>query len=91
MTKADLSEIVYEKAGLSKRECSALVDALFETMKETLANGEGLKISGFGSFAVRAKAPRVGRNPQTGESITLPGRKVVTFRASTVLKGDLDG
>lgn len=86
MTKADLTDSVYERVGFSKKESADLVDQLFETMKDSLAEGENLKISGFGNFVVREKAPRPGRNPQTGDTITITGRRVVTFKASTVLK-----
>jgi len=86
MTKADLTEAIYEKIGFSKKESAELVDMVFETIKETLSDGENLKISGFGSFVVRKKDSRVGRNPQTGDAITISQRKVVTFKASPVLK-----
>ena len=86
MTKADLTDAIYEKIGLSKRESAQMVDMVFESMKESLAAGENLKISGFGSFVVREKEPRIGRNPQTGDTITIEKRRVVTFRPSSVLK-----
>ena len=86
MTKAELSESVYQRLGLSRRESSEMVDSVFEVIKETLAEGENLKVSGFGSFVVRAKDSRIGRNPQTGDAITITQRKVVTFKASPVLK-----
>lgn len=90
MTKAELSESVYQRLGLSRRESSEMVDSVFEVIKETLAEGENLKVSGFGSFVVRAKGSRIGRNPQTGDAITIEPRKVVTFRPSPVLKGALN-
>ena len=86
MTKADLTEAIYEKVGFSKKESADLVDLVFETVKETLSDGDNLKVSGFGSFVVRQKEARVGRNPQTGEAITISQRRVVTFKASPVLK-----
>ena len=86
MTKADLAEAIYERIGFSKRESAELVDLLFETMKDTLSEGENLKISSFGNFVVRQKEARVGRNPHTGEAITIAARKVVTFKASQKLK-----
>lgn len=86
MTKADLTEAIYEKIGFSKKESAELVDLVFDTVKETLARGENLKVSGFGSFVVRQKDSRIGRNPQTGDAITITQRKVVTFKASPVLK-----
>ena len=86
MTKAELTESIYERIGFSKKESAELVDMVFETIKETLSSGENLKVSGFGSFVVRQKDARIGRNPQTGEAITISQRKVVTFKASPVLK-----
>ena len=86
MTKADIIEQIYEKVGFSKKESSEIVELVFDTMKETLEKGEKIKISGFGNFVVRAKRPRVGRNPQTGEEIEISARRVLTFRPSQVLK-----
>ncbi len=95
MTKADLVEAVYAQleAGsrVSKRESSELVELVFDTMKETLGSGDKVKISGFGNFIVRHKKPRVGRNPQTGSEITISERRVLSFKASQVLKGSLNG
>ncbi|MBU1534735.1 integration host factor subunit alpha [Myxococcota bacterium] len=91
MTKADIIEKVYERiTSLSKREASDLVEAVFETMKDTLGSGESLKISGFGSFIIRDKTSRPGRNPKTGKSITISERKVLTFRPSQILKKSLN-
>lgn len=90
MTKADIIEQIYEKIGFSKKESSEIVELVFDTMKETLENGEKIKISGFGNFLVRAKRSRVGRNPQTGQSIEISARKVLTFRPSQVLKQALN-
>ncbi len=86
MTKADIIEKVYEKVGFSKRECAEIVETVFETMKETLEKSEKIKISGFGNFVVRDKRQRVGRNPHTGDAITISARRVLTFKASQVLK-----
>jgi integration host factor subunit alpha len=86
MTKADIVEKVYEKIGLSKRESVELVEKVFETLKETLESGEKIKIAGFGNFVVKAKSDRRGRNPQTGEAITIEARKVLTFKPSMILK-----
>lgn len=95
MTKADLVEAVYAQleggSRVSKRESSELVELVFDTMKETLGNGDKVKISGFGNFVVRHKKPRVGRNPQTGTEITITERRVLSFKASQVLKGALNG
>jgi len=95
MTKADLVEAVYAQleggSRVSKRESSELVELVFDTMKETLGSGDKVKISGFGNFVVRHKKPRVGRNPQTGSEITISERRVLSFKASQVLKGSLNG
>jgi integration host factor subunit alpha len=90
MTKAEIVEQIYERVGFSKKEASELVERVFETIKETLANGEKVKISGFGNFVVRDKNARKGRNPQTGEEILLDARRVLTFKPSLVLKNNLN-
>ena len=90
MTKADIVEAIYEKVGFSKKEAAELVELVFETIKETLETGEKIKISGFGNFVVRRKQPRIGRNPQTGEEITITDRRVLTFKPSAVLKEALN-
>ena len=90
MTKADLIESVYEKVGFSRKESAEIVEMVFELVKETLEKSEKLKISGFGNFTVRSKRPRKGRNPQTGEEIEISARKVLTFKASQVLKNALN-
>jgi integration host factor subunit alpha len=86
MTKADIVERVYEKADFNKTESLQVVDIFFELMKGTLAGGEDLKISGFGNFIVKHKADRRGRNPVTGEALTIEARSVLTFKPSPVLK-----
>ncbi|MCB9638954.1 MAG: integration host factor subunit alpha [Myxococcales bacterium] len=91
MTKADLIEEVYETVGFSKKDSAELVDLVFNTLKETLENGEKLKVSGFGNFVVREKKSRIGRNPQTGQEIEISARKVLTFKPSQVLKNALNG
>lgn len=91
MTKAELVERVYEKAGITKKDSGDLVEAVFEMMKSTLEAGEKLKISGFGNFEVKKKADRKGRNPQTGEQINISARSVLTFKPSTVLKSAING
>jgi len=90
MTKAEIVEQIYEKIGFSKKESADIVEMVFDTMKDTLSKGEKIKISGFGNFVVRQKRSRVGRNPQTGESIEISARKVLTFRPSHVLKEALN-
>jgi integration host factor subunit alpha len=91
MTKAEIVDRIAEKSGFSKKEAVELVELLFETMKDTLAGGENLKISGFGKFEVKQKADRRGRNPQTGEEITIESRKILTFKASSMLKDSING
>ncbi|HZP42222.1 MAG TPA: integration host factor subunit alpha [Candidatus Binatia bacterium] len=86
MTKADIVERIYEKVGFSKKEATEVVEAIFELVKKRLERGEKVKISGFGNFVVNEKRPRKGRNPQTGEEIVISGRRVLTFKASQVLK-----
>lgn len=91
MTKADIVENVYEKLGVySKKEAAEIVEIVFETVKDTLANGEKLKISGFGNFVVRKKDERIGRNPKTGQKISISARSVLTFKPSQVLKNALN-
>jgi integration host factor subunit alpha len=86
MTKADIVEKIHEKVGFSKKESSEMVEAVFSLMKSTLETGEKLKIAGFGNFEVKQKADRRGRNPQTGETITIEARCILTFKPSNVLK-----
>jgi integration host factor subunit alpha len=86
MTKNDIVEQVHRKVGLSKRESAELVDLALEIMMETLEKGEHVKVSGFGNFVVRQKRARRGRNPQTGEEMTITPRKVLTFKPSELLK-----
>lgn len=91
MTKADIVENVYEKIGFSKKEASELVELVFGSLKNVLVEGDKVKISGFGNFLVREKRARIGRNPQTGDQITISARRVLTFRPSQVLKAILNG
>jgi len=91
MTKADIVELVYEKIGFSKKEASELVEMVFSNLKDVLCQGDRVKISGFGNFVLREKKSRIGRNPQTGEQITISARRVLTFRPSQVLKAMLNG
>src|SRR5690606_34763771 len=90
MTKADIVEALYEKIGFSKKEAADLVELVFNTIKDTLSKGSKIKISGFGNFVVREKRARVGRNPQTGESIEITARRVLTFRPSQVLRAEVN-
>jgi len=89
LTKADIVERVYKEAGFSKKEAGDLVDLVFKVIKDTLAKGEKVKISGFGNFSIRDKSTRMGRNPQTGDAMEISARRVLTFRPSQVLKEDV--
>ncbi|MDX8383406.1 MAG: integration host factor subunit alpha [Ghiorsea sp.] len=89
MTKAEIANIISERVGLSKKESSLIVETVLEEIKDVLEKGEDVKISGFGHFMVRSKNARRGRNPKTGESITIEPRKVITFRASQLVKDQL--
>ncbi|MGO9611665.1 MAG: integration host factor subunit alpha [Dissulfurispiraceae bacterium] len=86
MTKADIVNLVLNKVGLPRNETQEIVEAIFNTIKETLAAGESIKVSGFGTFTVRKKSARIGRNPKTKEEVEITPRRVVTFRASDHLK-----
>ena len=86
LTKAHLAELLFEQIGLNKRESKDMVDAFFELIVQELVSGNDVKLSGFGNFQIRTKAPRPGRNPRTGESIPIGARRVVTFHASSKLK-----
>ncbi|HCK32923.1 MAG: integration host factor subunit alpha [Micavibrio sp.] len=86
LTRADLADSIYEEVGLSRHESAELVESIIEEICSTLATGENVKVSGFGSFSVRQKGERIGRNPKTGEEIPIKPRKVLVFKASHVLK-----
>ncbi|MCX7816855.1 MAG: integration host factor subunit alpha [Syntrophales bacterium] len=86
MTKIDIVHDIYEKMGISKKDAARILDSLFELMKSKLARGEKIKISGFGSFVVKEKRSRKGRNPQTGAEIIISARRVLTFKSSQVLR-----
>ena len=90
MTKADIVERIYEKVGFSKKEASEVVESIFEIIKSRLEHGDKVKISGFGNFVVNQKRPRKGRNPQTGETIVIRGRRVLGFKASPMLKKSMN-
>lgn len=90
MTKAEIIESVYERVGFSKKESAEIVELVFDTIKESLEQGEKVKISGFGSFEVRDKKSRIGRNPQTGEEIEIAARRVLVFRPSQLLRAALN-
>lgn len=91
LTKADLADLLFERLGLNKRESKDMVEAFFELVSQHLTQGEDVKLSGFGNFQIRHKAPRPGRNPRTGELIPIEARQVVTFHASHKLKAVVQG
>lgn len=86
LTKAQLADMLYEQIGFNKRESKDIVDAFFEVISARLIQGDDVKLSGFGNFQIRTKAPRPGRNPRTGEPVAIEARRVVTFHASPKLK-----
>jgi len=86
LTKAQLADLLFDQIGLNKRESKEMVDAFFDLVSQSLVEGDDVKLSGFGNFQIRTKAPRPGRNPRTGELIPIQARRVVTFHASTKLK-----
>lgn len=90
ITRADLSEAVYQEVGLSRNESADLVEAVLGEIAEALTLGQTVKISSFGSFSVRQKGQRVGRNPKTGEEVPILPRRVLVFRASHVLKNRIN-
>ncbi len=91
ITRADLAEAVYEEVGLSRNESSDLVESVLDEVSNALISGENVKISSFGSFSIREKGERIGRNPKTGVEVPISPRKVVVFRASHVLKDRVSG
>lgn len=91
LTKAELADLLFERLGLNKRESKDMVEAFFDIIHAALVGGKDVKMSGFGNFNIRRKAPRPGRNPRTGEAIPIKARNVVTFHASHKLKGIVQG
>ena len=91
VTRADLCEAVYQKIGLSRTESSKLVEAVLDEICDAVARGENVKLSSFGSFIVRDKGERIGRNPKTGVEVPITPRRVMTFRASQMLKDRIVG
>tara|TARA_A100000164_G_scaffold40991_1_gene31241 strand:- start:139 stop:450 length:312 start_codon:yes stop_codon:yes gene_type:complete len=89
-TRSTLSEAVFKNVGLSRNESANLVDSVFSEILTSLINGDDVKISSFGTFIVREKKERIGRNPKTGEEVPITARSVVTFRASNVLKSKVN-
>jgi integration host factor subunit alpha len=90
VTRAQLGEAVYQEVGLSRNESGDLVEAVLKEISDALVRGDSVKISSFGSFSVRSKGRRVGRNPKTGEEVPILPRRVLVFRASHVLKGRIN-
>ncbi|MCI4625819.1 MAG: integration host factor subunit alpha [Candidatus Magnetoovum sp. WYHC-5] len=90
MTKADIIMTLFEKVGLPKKESEEVIEIILSIMKQTFAEGESIKVSGFGTFSVRQKRARRGRNPKTGEDIEITARSVVSFRPSNYLKSRLE-
>jgi integration host factor subunit alpha len=91
LTRMDLAEAVYTEVGLTRRAAQQLVDEVFEELSKVLEKGETVKLSTFGNFSVRAKRQRMGRNPKTGVEVPITPRKVLTFRASHILKDRVNG
>ena len=91
LTKAQLADLLFDQLGVSKREAKDMVDAYFDLISGSLVRGEEVKLSGFGNFQIRSKAPRPGRNPRTGELIPIDARRVVTVHASSKLKEQIQG
>lgn len=87
LTKIDIIDSIYEKLGIPKKECASIVESIFAIIKDDLDQGNDVMISGFGKWTVKAKKKRKGRNPQTGDSLMIDARKVVTFKPSQVLRG----
>lgn len=86
LTRADLAEAVHKEVGLSRADSSAIIEQILTNMSSALENGENVKISGFGSFILRDKGQRIGRNPKTGVEVPIAPRRVLTFRASQLLR-----
>jgi len=91
LTRVDLAEAVYQHVGLSRKESAALVQAVLTELSDTLVGGEPVKLSSFGSFVVRAKGERIGRNPKTGVEVPITQRRVMVFKPSNVLKARING
>jgi integration host factor subunit alpha len=86
LTRADLAEVLHSKIGLPRSQCSTLVEQVLKHMCEALSKGENVKLSGFGTFVLRDKAERIGRNPKSGVEVPIAPRRVLTFRASQTLR-----
>ncbi|EBA03004.1 MAG: integration host factor subunit alpha [Paracoccaceae bacterium] len=91
LTRVDLSEAIFNEVGLSRNESAALVQSVLQHMSDALVSGENVKISSFGTFSLRDKNARVGRNPKTGEEVPISPRRVLTFRPSNLMKDRVSG
>jgi integration host factor subunit alpha len=91
LTRADLSESVHRQVGLSRTESADLVKLILDTMADTIVAGQGIKLSSFGTFIVRNKTGRIGRNPKTGQEVPITPRRVLVFRPSQVMKNIING
>jgi integration host factor subunit alpha len=91
MTRADLAEAVYQRVGLSRSESAALVEMVLSEMSDAISQGETVKLSTFGSFVVRSKGERIGRNPKTGVEVPITPRRVLTFKPSNILRAKVSG
>lgn len=90
LTRADLSEAVYQEVGLSRHESAQLVETILDEISQALVQGVNVKISSFGNFLIRSKSGRIGRNPKTGQEVPIAPRRVLTFRASQILKSHIN-
>jgi integration host factor subunit alpha len=90
LTRADLADAVHRNIGLSRAECSAMVESILVHMSDALGKGENVKITGFGTFSVRKKDERIGRNPKTGVEVPIPARRVISFRPSLSVKARIE-
>lgn len=90
VTRADLAEAVYQSMGLSRTESAELVERILDMMSDALVSGENVKLSSFGSFQIRSKSERIGRNPKTGEEVPITPRRVLVFKPSNVLKSKIN-
>ena len=91
ITRADLSEAVYQQLGLSRTESAELVEMVLQEISQAIARGEAVKLSSFGSFVVRSKGERIGRNPKTGMEVPITPRRVMVFKPSNILKSRING
>ncbi len=91
LTKRDMVESLFDEIGLNKKEARELIDIFFEELEACLANGEQIRLGGFGNFYLRDKSKRPGRNPKTGEEVPIPARRVVTFRPGQKLRARVEG